>query len=157
MSKKVTLFIVEDDPAFNKLLTAYFESKLKWNVYSFANGEECLKNLHHRPDIWLQDYDLPGINGIDVMKEAKKQLPKAKFIFLSGQGEIKVAVSALKEGAFDYIIKDASAKENALNKVDQIMHIKKLEENRESSRLGLLILGILLMVSWIFFILIKLI
>jgi FixJ family two-component response regulator len=154
MKKKPIMFIVEDDPTFNQLLTAYFKSKLVWEVHSFITGEESLKELHLNPVVWLQDFDLPGINGIEVMKKAKRDLTQTRFVFLSGQGDIKVAVDSLKEGAFDYIVKDSHAKENALNKVDQIMHIRKLEENQKSIRLGLIIVGVLLIISWGIFLLI---
>ena len=124
MGKKGIMFIVEDDPAFNKLLTAYFTGKLQWEVHSFLNGEDSLNSLHLKPVVWLQDFDLPGINGLEVMKRAKSSLSNVEFIFLSGQSQIKVAVEVLlKAGAFDYIMKDGSAKENALHKVDQIMKI----------------------------------
>jgi DNA-binding NtrC family response regulator len=155
MSKKSVMFIVEDDPSFNKLLTAYFNSKNKWEVHSFLTGEESLNKLHLMPVVWLQDYDLPGMNGIHVMKKAKKELPGTGFIFLSGQGTIQVAVDSLKEGAFDYIVKDANSKENALNKVDQIMYIKKLENNRKISKVSIIIVSIILLISWVIFLILK--
>lgn len=155
MTKKPVMFIVEDDPTFNQLLTAYFKSKLTWEVHSFITGEDSLKSLNLEPVVWLQDFDLPGMDGIEVMKKANKELPRTRFVFLSGQGNIKIAVDSLKEGAYDYIVKDAHAKENALNKVDQIMHIRKLEENHKSTQLGFVIAAILLIISWIIFMILR--
>jgi two-component system, NtrC family, response regulator AtoC len=149
MKTKPVLFIVEDDVAFNKLLTSYFTSKDKWTVYSFTNGEESLKMLHHKPVAYLQDFDLPDINGLEVMRRAKAVDPKIEFIFLSGQSDIKVAVNILKEGAFDYIIKDVGAKENALNKLGQIMKIKQLENEKKFSHLAVAVFGVLIIVSWL--------
>jgi DNA-binding NtrC family response regulator len=151
MSKKSVMFIVEDDPTFNKLLTAYFNSRNKWEVHSFLTGEESLSKLHLKPVVWLQDFDLPGINGIQVMKKAKKALPRTGFIFLSGQGTIQVAVDSLKEGAFDYLVKDINSKENALNKVDQIMNIRRLEDDRKMSKIGFVSVSIILLISWVIF------
>lgn len=155
MTKKPVLFIVEDDETFNKMLSSYFTSKHKWEVHSFLTGEESLKELYLKPVVWIQDFELPGINGIQVMKKVKKELPQTEFIFLSGQGSIQVAVETLKEGAFDYVIKDSSAKENALNKVDQVMYIKKLETNRKSIKAGFFIVSVCYILSWLIYFLIK--
>jgi DNA-binding NtrC family response regulator len=149
MDKKKVIFIVEDDPGFNTLMTSYLTSKNKWEIHSFQSGEECLNRLELKPAIFLQDFDLPGINGIEVMKSVKYRLPETEFIFLSAQTNIKVAIEVLKLGAFDYIVKDSGAKENAINKIDQILMVKKLlEEKRadKSSKLALLILVITLAV-----------
>lgn len=155
MTKKPVLFIVEDDETFNKMLSSYFTSKHKWEVHSFLTGEESLKDLHLKPAVWLQDFELPGMNGIQVMKKVKKELPQTEFIFLSGQGSIQVAVETLKEGAFDYVIKDSSSKENALNKVDQVMYIKRLETNRKSIKLGFIVVSVCYILSWLIYFLIK--
>ena len=151
--KKPTLFIVEDDPAFNKLLTVYFSTKGKWEVHSFLSGEEAISSLHLQPIIVLEDFDLPGINGMEVMKQTKKKLPETEFIFLSGQGDLKTAVDIFKQGAFDYIVKDYGAKENALNKVDQIMKIKKLEADKKLTQKLLIVVSTLLIIMALSFIL----
>ncbi len=155
MTKKPVLFIVEDDETFNKMLSSYFTSKHKWEVHSFLTGEESLKDLYLKPVVWLQDFELPGMNGIQVMKKVKKELPQTEFIFLSGQGSIQVAVETLKEGAFDYVIKDSSSKENALNKVDQVMYIKRLETNRKSIKLSFIVVSVCYILSWLIYFLIK--
>jgi Response regulator containing CheY-like receiver, AAA-type ATPase, and DNA-binding domains len=150
MDKKAVIFIVEDDPGFNMLMTNYLTGKNKWEVHTFESGEKCLEQLDLKPDIFLQDYDLPGINGVEVMKRVKQQLPGTEFIFLSAQTDIKVVVGALQLGAFDYIVKDAYAKENALNKIDQIVKISRfLQEQRENKKVNriLTILLIIVLIS----------
>jgi len=134
MDKKRVIFIVEDDPGFNMLLTNYLTGKNKWEVHSFESGEECLKKLDLKPEIFLQDFDLPGMNGVEVMKKVKFFLPETEFIFLSAQTNINVAVEALKLGAFDYIMKDANTKESALHKIDQIFKVKNLLEEKQSGK-----------------------
>jgi DNA-binding NtrC family response regulator len=144
MSKKAVIFVVEDDPGFNLLITSYLKAKNKWEVFAFENGEECLTKLNLNPEIFLQDFDLPGINGIEVMKKVKRDLPETEFIFLSAQTNIKIAVEALQLGAFDYIMKDAGAKENALNKIDQILKINKLQSEKQSGKkINSILLGVL--------------
>jgi DNA-binding NtrC family response regulator len=154
MDKKSVIFVIEDDPGFNMMMTEYLKSKNKWDVYSFITGEECLEKLDLNPSIFLQDYDLPKMNGIEVLKHVKKVLPEAEFIFLSAQTEIKIAVEAIQLGAFDYIVKDGHAKSNTLNKIDQVMKIKKLQEEKKNDKVSKNILLGLLILALIAFILI---
>ncbi len=145
------IFVVEDDPVFNKLVSSYLSSNINCKVHSFYLGEDCMEavnNLDKRPDIVLQDYELPFQNGIEVMQYVKKKYPNTEFIFLSGQTNIKVAVNALQEGAYDYIVKDTYAKENALNKIDQILRFKRLEKSNGYNKLSTRILIGLVIVSW---------
>lgn len=147
--EKSVIFVVEDDVAFNKLISTYIRSKEQYEVYSYLSGEECLEKINKKPDIILMDYDLPFRDGIEVMGVVKKKYPETVFIFLSGQTNVKVAVEALKEGAFDYIVKDNHAKENALNKIDQALRMKHLEKDQRSYKLIIRILAGVIIVSWI--------
>jgi DNA-binding NtrC family response regulator len=156
MDKKKVIFLVEDDPGFNMMMTNYLTGKNKWDVYSFESGEKCLEQLHLNPDIFLQDVDLPGINGVEVMKRVKRQLPGTEFIFLSAQTDPKVVVDAVQLGAFDYIVKDNYAKENALNKIDQVIKIMHFLNNQHSNKKSntvlvtlLIITLVALAISWI--------
>jgi DNA-binding NtrC family response regulator len=146
---KSVIFIVEDDVAFNKLMSSYIKSKNEYEVFSYLSGEDCLEKIQKQPDIMLLDYELPFRNGIEVMGAVKKKYPKTIFIFLSGQTNVKVAVEALKEGAFDYIVKDNQAKENAVNKIEQALKIKHLEKDQQSYKLTIKILAGVLIVSWL--------
>jgi Response regulator containing CheY-like receiver, AAA-type ATPase, and DNA-binding domains len=147
--EKSIVFIVEDDAAFNKLISAYIKTKAEYEVYSFLSGEECLEKINRKPDVVLMDYDLPFRDGIEVMSVFKKKSPASIFIFLSGQTNVKVAVEALKEGAFDYIVKDNHAKENALNKIDQALRMKHLEKDQRSYKMIIRILTGIIVLSWI--------
>ena len=82
------IFIVEDNSVYNKLISNHLRSHKLINTESFLSGEECLKNIHRKPDIIIQDYLLEGINGLDVLVTTKKKYPSTDFIFLSGQDSI---------------------------------------------------------------------
>jgi DNA-binding NtrC family response regulator len=148
-SEKSVIFVVEDDAAFNKLISTYIKSKSEYEVYSYLSGEDCLEKIHKKPDLILMDYDLPFRDGIEVMGVVKKKYPETLFIFLSGQTNVKVAVEAIKEGAFDYIVKDNHAKENALNKIDQALKMKNLVRDQRSYKTVIRILVGIIVVSWI--------
>lgn len=149
----MNVFVVEDTPAFNKLMTSYLKSNKIGEIYSFLSGEECIAGLDVKPDIVLQDYDMTGINGIETMKKVKERYPETEFIFLSGQTSIKVAVDAIKLGAYDYIIKDEYAPDNAINKIKRIISIIKLKEEKKAFKFYTTITGIFLAATWIFAIL----
>jgi two-component system, NtrC family, response regulator AtoC len=119
-TNQTLIFIVEDDPTFNKLLTSFLSTKNIGIIKSFLSGEECLDHISEKPDIILMDYDLPLKNGLETLEEVQKLSPKTKCIFLSGQSNVKVGVDSIKKGAVDYIVKDMYAKENALYKIIEV-------------------------------------
>jgi DNA-binding NtrC family response regulator len=147
--KNPCIYVVEDDNALNKMLVSYLKSRNLKEVHGFISGEDAVKSLsENQPDIVIQDYDLPGMNGIDTMKKVKEQYPDAIFIFLSGQSSVKVAIDALNDGAYDYIIKDNFAKENAVKKIKQLLYIKKLEHDKKMFKISFIAFLILFMSSW---------
>ena len=148
-SRTPVVFIVEDDAAFNKLISSYIKAESKCDVHSYLSGEDCLEKISKNPDVILMDYELPFRDGIEVMGVIKKKLPNAIFIFLSGQTNIKIAVEALSKGAFDYIVKDHHAKENALNKIIHALRIKKLEKSKKHNELIIKTLLAILALSWL--------
>ena len=146
--KKMMIFIVEDDNFYNSVISTYLKTK-GFEVYSFLSGEECLEKTNLQPDIVLLDYMLPGVDGLGTMRKLKSRNPKTEVIFLSGQTDIKVALEALHEGAYDYIMKDHHAKENALNKIDQIFRYRKIVKEKELYKKSIVVVLIVLVLSWI--------
>ena len=131
------IFIVEDNSVYNKLIVNHLRSHKLIRTESFASGEECLKNLHRKPDIIIQDYLLDGINGIDVLRAAKKKYPETDFIFLSGQDNIEVAINSMKYGAYDYIVKDQYALTKLTDKINKIMINHELINSNKRYKLGI--------------------
>src|SRR5262249_28572126 len=71
------------------------------------SAEEGLDYLrHHEVDAALLDYHLPGMNGMEMLEEARRSWPHLPVIMVTGMGNEKVAVAALKAGAADYLIKE---------------------------------------------------
>lgn len=144
------IFIVEDNPVYNKLIVNYLQSKKFNRIESFLSGEECLKRIDQKPDIIIQDYLLEGIDGIAVLKQVKKILPNTEFIFLSGQDSVDVAVNTLKLGAYDYIVKDQMALKKMLDKITKILAVQVLVKSNKRYKTGIMLffvaLGVILMV-----------
>ncbi|MBL4862228.1 MAG: response regulator [Crocinitomicaceae bacterium] len=105
---RLNTFIVEDDPFYANLIRHLLLENNYNNLQLFHSGEGCIRNLHKSPDVVILDHDLGQMDGLDVLKEIKSYDPKIEVVFLSGQDKTKVAVSALRYGAFDYLEKDAN-------------------------------------------------
>jgi two-component system response regulator AtoC len=129
------VFIVDDEQSISKLLSYWVKDKWKYEVEIFSNGEDALKKLNMRPDIILLDIMLPGLNGIETLKQVKKYDENLPVIILSAQGSIEVAVEALRFGAFDYFQKPIDmqklepALKNAIKSYDLVKEIESLKEN----------------------------
>lgn len=116
------IFIVEDDPVYQRLVKYVMEINPDHEVHLFSTGQECLAHLSLRPKIISLDFSLPDMTGSEVLKKIKSYNQDIGVIILSGQQDIRTAVALLKEGAYDYIAKDNETKERLLNSLN---HIKK--------------------------------
>lgn len=81
-------------------------------VAAKSSAEEALEYLkHHEIDILVSDYNLPGMDGLDLVKAVKRILPKTKIIVLSQHDEVHLVKEILKEGVQGYILKKDTHKE----------------------------------------------
>ena len=105
------VLIVDDEIDFLEIL----ELRLKeiGEVVSTAqSGEECLKCLSEKAiDVVILDINMPGMDGMEVLKEIKKRFPIVEVIMLTGHGSTETAVEGMKLGAFDYLMKPADFSE----------------------------------------------
>jgi len=112
-SNSISIFLVDDDSVFLKSLEYHLQHRLKYiyKIKSFLKGEECLESLNQKPDIVILDYRLDGNdpqakNGIEILKKIKDVNPETEVIMLSGHEKTDVAIETIKNGAYDYIIKN---------------------------------------------------
>src|SRR5512147_2641713 len=120
--KPFKIFVVEDNEWYNRLLVHNLSLNPDFDIESYTNGAECIKNLNHLPDVVTLDYRLPDMNGIEVLKSIKQYNNDIQVILISEQDDINVVVSLLKEGAYDYIVKSNDIKERLHN---TILNIQK--------------------------------
>jgi len=139
------IFIVEDNSIYNKFIASHLRSNKFQRIESFLSGEECLKNLYKKPDIVIQDYLLNGISGIDVLKTTKKINPGTEFIFLSGQDNLNIAVNTIKNGAFDYVVKDRFALKKLIDNINKIMKQRSAKYENKTQTKGIILFFIALM------------
>jgi two-component system response regulator FixJ len=103
------LFVVDDDPGVLRALTTLF-SLQGYQVSTFGEGGTFLREARARvPSCIILDVNLPGRTGIDLLSELNAQKYAAPILIMSGEGDIAMAVSAIKSGAFDFIEKPFQA------------------------------------------------
>jgi len=99
---------------------------------SVATAEEAVHMLEEHPfDFALVDYKLPDMDGIELTRTVIKEFPGTHVIMLTGLGDEKVAVEAMKAGASDYIVKD-ELRSTVLPRA--ISYILEKEEREEEDR-----------------------
>lgn len=127
-----SVFIVEDDPFYGNLLQYHLSLNPDYRVTLFDSASACLKNLHLKPDVVCMDFGLPDMKGDQLLKKLNEYNNALPVVVISGQEEISVAVSLLKNGARDYIIKDDHTKDllwQSLIKIRENATLKKEVEN----------------------------
>lgn len=103
-SSALSVFIVDDDDAFRDSLSWLLEST-PFNILTFASGEAFLQSYNGDPGCLLLDIRMPGISGLALQQEMIRRKIKIPTLILTGHGDIPVAVSAIKNGALNFIEK----------------------------------------------------
>jgi FixJ family two-component response regulator len=99
------IFVVDDDPAVRETLSMVL-SAAGYRVICFADGAALLAVARTRsPSCILLDVHIPGKSGLDILKELHGEDYPAPIFMISGQGDIAMAVSAIRSGALDFIEK----------------------------------------------------
>ena len=99
------IFVVDDDPAVRDTLSMVLSAG-GYEVICFADGAALLSVARSRtPACILLDVHIPGKSGLDILKELHGEDYPAPIFMISGQGDIAMAVSAIKNGALDFIEK----------------------------------------------------
>lgn len=105
------LLVVDDNQEFRDTLRTRF-ARSGFEVRTAANGEDALALAQRRNfDVAIFDIMMPGMNGLELLKQFKAQHPECEIILLTGQGTIETAVEAMKLGAYDYLQKPFPLKE----------------------------------------------
>ena len=97
--------VIDDDPTIRDALALFLDLE-GFRVRTFETGEAFLTVLDRlKPDCILVDVHMPGKSGFDVLEALKDRLHSLPVFMLSGQGDIPIAVRAIKQGALDFIEK----------------------------------------------------
>lgn len=103
--RKIHLMVVDDEEAFKDLLVRRFD-QAEFDVTGFSAGDEALKTARtKRFDVGVFDIRMPGISGVELLREIKAVQPDMEVVMLTGQGTVDSAIEAMKLGAYDYLAK----------------------------------------------------
>jgi DNA-binding NtrC family response regulator len=113
------LLLVDDEEAFVNALTKRLSAR-DISVVSAFNGEAGLDQLNQEPmiDVVLLDVKMPGMDGIETLREIKRLHPIVEVIMLTGHATFESAIEGMKLGAFDYLMKPCDL-EKLIEKVDE--------------------------------------
>jgi signal transduction histidine kinase len=99
------LLVVDDEPSIVDILQEFLGS-MGYDIQIARSGEDALRRLGElQPDVVITDINLPGISGLDVMREAKQRDGEVAVIVLTGHVSAASAIDALRQGAYDYVTK----------------------------------------------------
>jgi DNA-binding NtrC family response regulator len=105
------VLVVEDDEVLRRLLIDVLSDQ-NYHVEAAETGEDGLREMERDVfDVILLDINLPGIDGMDVLRLAPARQPDAQIVMMTAFGTVDTAVEAMKQGAFDYINKPFSTDE----------------------------------------------
>lgn len=128
-----SILIVDDEPSILQSLSGLLSDE-GFEITTAANGYEALKIVDtESPDLVLLDIWMPGIDGIETLKEIKKDNPHIQVIIISGHGTIETAVKATKLGAFDLIEKPLSI-DKVIVAINNALNFRRLEEENKYLR-----------------------
>lgn len=128
-----TILIVDDEASILQSLSGILTDE-GFEVVTASNGYEALQLIDKEcPDLVLLDIWMPGIDGIETLKEIKKENPALQVVMITGHGTIETAVSATKFGAFDFIEKPLSI-DKVIVAINNALNFRRLEEENRYLR-----------------------
>ncbi len=103
--KVLRLLTIEDDATLRRCFVQYLSDR-GFEVLEAANGEQGVELFRrYRPDGVLLDFRMPGLSGMEVLKILASEAPNTPVIVVSGTGSLQQATGAMRQGAWDYLVK----------------------------------------------------
>ena len=118
-------------------MTAFAETMTKRlkkrdiRVISAHSGKECLDILSNNQnvDVVILDVKMPGMDGIDTLRQIKNEYPLIEVVMLTGHATVESAIEGMKQGAYDYLTKPCGI-EDLLKKVGEASQRKRDHEEK---------------------------
>lgn len=123
------VLIVDDEPDFLETIVKRL-LKRKIDATGVDSGKEALEILEREPfDVVILDIRMPGMDGIDTLKEIKRKRPLMEVILLTGHASVESGMQGIQYGAFDYVMKPAEI-DDLLEKIRQAYERKSIHEEK---------------------------
>lgn len=132
----VTILLADDHPIVRQGLRNLLENETDFHVLGEAgDGIEAIEMVDRiKPDVLIVDMMMPGLNGLEVLRQALKRHSRMRVIVLSMQGTDTYVVEAMNNGASGYVLKDTGPGE-IVNAVREVVHGGRYLSPRLSERL----------------------
>lgn len=143
------VYILEDDAFYNKLLSHAAGSNVDFAVSTFFSADALYTALKDKPNVITVDYRLPDATGQEVLEKVKLLSPETEVIIISEQENVETAVTLLKLGAYDYLVKEKTIKDKLISilnhlyqnhtlrsRVIHLEHELKIKAKLKSSLIG---------------------
>ncbi len=109
MNQSNTILVCDDDDVLRNRLEKAFD-KRGWTVFASDGHEQAMEQARlHQPERAVLDLKMPGLSGLDILRDLISISPQTKVVILTGYGSITNAVEAVKLGAVGYVTKPADA------------------------------------------------
>jgi two-component system response regulator AtoC len=129
MKNKAKILIVDDEAIIRDSLREWLNDA-GYEVLTAENGAQALKAIEgEEPRIVIADLVMPGMDGIELMKRAKQVSPDIEVIITTAYGSIPTAITAIREGAYDYIQKPFCPERTEMLIEKLVEHQRLIEEN----------------------------
>jgi len=123
------VLLVDDEKDFVEMLSLRLNESGE-RVTAAYSGKECLESLEKKNiDVVILDIKMPGMDGIETLREIKRRFPLVEVIMLTGHGTTETAVQGMKLGAYDYLLKPAEF-EDLTSKLEGARKRKDEQEER---------------------------
>ncbi|MEY2918468.1 MAG: hypothetical protein RIS73_2182 [Bacteroidota bacterium] len=126
--------MVEDDSWYGEILEYHLSLNPDYKITRFESAKDCLSKMHLQPDLVTIDFSLPDMKGDKLFQKIREINTQVPVIFISSQEDIAVAVSLLKMGVSDYLVKDDSTKDLLWNSIIRIRENQTLKKEVEQLR-----------------------
>lgn len=109
--KRMKMMLVDDEERFLQT-TQKLLSKMGYDAITATSGQGCLDMLlRHNIHVVILDVKMPGMDGVETLKQIKQRYPLVEVIMLTGHATVESAVDGLKSGATDYLMKPTGIEE----------------------------------------------
>jgi DNA-binding NtrC family response regulator len=129
MMEKITVLLVDDEIDFQSTMAKRL-GKRGLNILRAETGESAIEILkNHSVDVVVLDVKMPGMDGIETLREIKKLNPLIEVIMLTGHASVEAAIQGMELGAFDYLMKPTEIDELCY-KLEDAYRKKNLQEQK---------------------------
>jgi len=133
MEKAIRVLLVDDEERFTRTLSKRLAER-GLRVHTASSGMKALRHMEDNVfDVVVLDVKMPGMDGVETLREAKKVQPLTEVILLTGHASVDSAIEGMRLGAFEYLMKPCEIEE-LMAKIEEAYakRVMREEELRQS-------------------------